>query len=192
MTIHNNFHNNLRLFRLVKAYTRGGDEGETSLLGGARCNKATPRVCAYGDVDELNSFLGLARALVKDAGTRELLHAVQKKLFALGADLANPKPEKFLVTTRDVEWLEKQADAVFEKLPALHSFVIPNGSLGASVLHVARAVCRRAERSAVALAERETVNPEVLRFLNRLSSLLFVLARLENKRSASGEEAWRG
>ena len=177
---------------MAKAYTRGGDKGETSLLGGARCNKATPRVCAYGDVDELNSFLGLARALVKDVGTRELLHAVQKKLFALGADLANPKAGKHLIAASDVEWLEKETDAIFEKLPALHAFVIPDGSLGASTLHVARAVCRRAERSAVALAKKEKVNPEVVRFLNRLSSLLFVLARLENKRSAAGEEAWRG
>lgn len=178
---------------MPKAYTRRGDKGETNLLGGARCNKATPRVCAYGDVDELNSFLGLARALVKDAGTRELLHAVQKKLFVLGADLAAPKAKKHSIAASDVEWLEKETDAIFEKLPALHTFVIPDGSLGASTLHVARAVCRRAERSAVALAGKEKkVNPEVVRFLNRLSSLLFVLARLENKRSAAGEEAWRG
>ena len=179
---------------MTKAYTRGGDTGETSLLGGAHCNKATPRVCAYGDVDELNSFLGLARALVKDAGTRELLHEVQKKLFALGADLANPKAGKHLIAASDVEWLETETDAIFEKLPALHAFVIPDGSLGASTLHVARAVCRRAERSAVALVGKEKgkVNPEAIRFLNRLSSLLFVLARLENKRSAAGEEVWRG
>ncbi len=179
---------------MLKAYTRGGDKGETSLLGGARCSKATPRVRAFGDVDELNSFLGLARAIIKDSATRELLHAIQKKLFAVGTDLANPNAKKRLTTAGDVEWLEKETDAVFEKLPALHAFVIPGGSLGASVLHVARAVCRRAERSAVALAEREKgkVNPEVVRFLNRLSSLLFVLARLENKRSAAGEETWRG
>lgn len=176
---------------MTKAYTRGGDKGETSLTGGERCNKATPRVCAYGDVDELNSFIGFARAVIKDLATRELLHVVQKKLFSVGADLANPNAKKHLTTAGDVEWLEKETDAVFEKLPGLHAFVIPNGSLGASALHVSRAVCRRAERSAVALAKKEKVNPEVVRFLNRLSSLLFVLARLENKRSAVGDETWR-
>ncbi len=175
----------------MSGYTRGGDGGETSLPGGSRVRKDCLQVAAFGSVDELNSLLGLARSECETEGGKaanELLHKVQRELFSLGADLA---ASKSLVTPQMVEALEKEIDSREEKLPQLHHFILPGGSKLASLLHAARAVCRRAERDAVQMAASEKVNPEALAYLNRLSSLLFTLAREANATAGVQEKEWR-
>jgi cob(I)alamin adenosyltransferase len=179
----------------VKIYTKTGDLGETSLLGGARVPKDHLRVAAYGDVDETNAALGAVRAL---AGTKleRLLFSIQKDLFAIGAQLADPthrvaaKRAKAAVTSAQVRRLEKLIDARDAKLPPLRSFVLPGGIPAAARLHQARTVCRRAERSVVRLAREADVDPRVVVYLNRLSDLLFVLARVENQRAGITEDRW--
>jgi cob(I)alamin adenosyltransferase len=179
----------------VKIYTKTGDLGETSLLGGTRVPKDHLRVAAYGDVDETNAALGAVRALA-EAPLERLLLAIQKDLFAIGAQLADPthkvaaKRAKAAVTTAHVRRLEKAIDAREEKLPPLRSFVLPGGTPAAALLHQARTVCRRAERSVVTLAREADVDPRIIVYLNRLSDLLFVLARVENHRAGFGEERW--
>jgi cob(I)alamin adenosyltransferase len=179
----------------LKIYTKTGDLGETSLLGGARVPKDHLRVAAYGDVDETNATLGAVRALAEQPLER-LLFSVQKDLFALGAQLADPthkvaaKRAKAAVTAAHVRRLEKAIDAREEKLPPLRAFVLPGGTPAAALLHQARTVCRRAERSVVTLARETDVDPRIIVYLNRLSDLLFVLARLENHRAGFGEERW--
>lgn len=176
----------------MKAYTGTGDKGETSLYGGTRVGKENPRVEAYGAVDELNSHVGLVRAWVKDRRLDGILRAVQKDLFVLGGDLATelvsakvPRIEK-----RHVADLEKVLDGVHGELKPLRRFVLPTGGVVGAGLHVARAVCRRAERRVASLAKVESVNPEAIPYLNRLSSLLFDLARLANKSEGLPEEEW--
>ncbi len=176
----------------MKAYTGTGDKGETSLYGGTRVGKENPRVEAYGAVDELNSHVGLVRAWVKDRRLDGILRAVQKDLFVLGGDLATelvsakvPRIEK-----RHVADLEKVLDGVHGELKPLRRFVLPTGGVAGAGLHVARAVCRRAERRVASLAKVESVNPEAIPYLNRLSSLLFDLARLANKGEGLSEEEW--
>lgn len=176
----------------MKAYTGTGDKGETSLYGGTRVGKENPRVEAYGAVDELNSHVGLIRAWVKDRRLDGILRAVQKDLFVLGGDLATelvsakvPRIEK-----RHVADLEKVLDGVHGELKPLRRFVLPTGGVVGAGLHVARAVCRRAERRVASLAKVESVNPEAIPYLNRLSSLLFDLARLANKGEGLPEEEW--
>jgi cob(I)alamin adenosyltransferase len=174
--------------RLTKIYTRGGDKGETSLGDGARVPKTDPRIAAYGTVDELNSFLGLALA-ASDLPTEFVpwLEQVQNDLFDVGADLSVPlgdERERLRVRQEQVARLEELCDLVNERLEPLKSFVLPGGGEAAARLHVARSVCRRAEREAAALAAGGDVNPEALAYLNRLSDLLFILARA----AASGEE----
>ena len=177
----------------MSGYTRGGDGGETSLPGGSRVRKDCLQVAAFGSVDELNSLLGLARNECSGntgcgGATGELLHKIQRELFSLGADLA---ASKSLVTPQMVEALEKEIDSREEKLPQLHHFILPGGSKLASLLHAARAVCRRAERDAAQMAASEKVNPEALAYLNRLSSLLFTLAREANATAGVQEKEWR-
>jgi cob(I)alamin adenosyltransferase len=179
--------------RLTKIYTRGGDRGETSLGDGSRVSKLDPRVRAYGAVDELNSQLGLVLALPDlDPGARQALERIQNELFDLGADLSVPYVEgdaRLRVTQAQVDELEALCDAHNERLPELKSFVLPGGSEAAARLHVARAVCRRAELTALAAAEDVELDPLALVYLNRLSDLLFILARGAN---AAGEEPlWR-
>jgi cob(I)alamin adenosyltransferase len=179
----------------VKIYTKTGDAGETGLFGGTRVSKASARVAAYGDVDELNSTIGVARLHRIDDERDALLGAIQSELFDLGAELA-ARPGKQLASPMldddDVAALERAIDRAEEELPPLTSFVLPGGAPGAAHLHVARTVCRRAERNIVALAASDTVRPELLRYLNRLSDLLFVLARLANLRANVSDVPWKG
>jgi cob(I)alamin adenosyltransferase len=179
----------------VKIYTKTGDLGETSLLGGARVPKDHLRVVAYGDVDETNAALGAVRALAENTLER-LLFSIQKDLFAIGAQLADPthkvaaKRKKAAVAAAHVRRLERAIDAREAKLPPLRSFVMPGGAPAAALLHQARTVCRRAERSVVTLTRETDVDPRIIVYLNRLSDLLFVLARFENHRSGIGEDRW--
>ena len=179
----------------MKIYTKSGDLGETSLLGGARVPKDHLRVAAYGDVDETNAALGAVRALGEEALER-LLFSLQQDLFAIGAQLADPthkvasKRKKAAVTAAHVRRLEKAIDQREAKLPPLRSFVMPGGTPAAALLHQARTVCRRAERSVVTLAREADVDPRIIVYLNRLSDLLFVLARFANHRSGIGEDRW--
>ncbi|HXV58332.1 MAG TPA: cob(I)yrinic acid a,c-diamide adenosyltransferase [Gaiellaceae bacterium] len=178
--------------RLTRIYTRAGDAGETSLGDGKRVRKSDPRLDAYGTVDELNSFLGLVLARGLPAEFEQWLEQVQNDLFDLGADLAVPledERERLRVTQEQVARLEELCDLVNERLEPLRSFVLPGGTEAAALLHVARSVCRRAERVAAGLAEAGSVNPAALAYLNRLSDLLFILARAAN--AGSPEPLWR-
>ena len=181
--------------RLTRIYTRAGDAGETSLGDGSRVSKTDLRIEAYGTVDELNSFLGLALAGDLPAEFRPWLEQAQNDLFDLGADLAVPledeKHERLRVTQAQVERLEELCDLVNARLEPLKSFVLPGGSEAAARLHVARAACRRAERLAFALSESQSVSSTALAYLNRLSDLLFILARAANAGTGSPEPLWR-
>ena len=177
---------------MTRIYTRAGDAGETSLGDGSRVPKTDPRIEAYGAVDELNSLLGLALAGELPDEFRPWLEQVQNDLFDLGADLSVPledERERLRVTTEQVERLEELCDLVNERLEPLKSFILPGGTESASRLHVARSVCRRAERLAVDLDGKGSVNPAALAYLNRLSDLLFILARAAN--SGTPEPLWR-
>jgi cob(I)alamin adenosyltransferase len=177
---------------LTKIYTRGGDRGETSLGDGSRTSKLDPRVVAYGVVDELNSQLGLALALRDIHPTvREPLERIQNELFDLGADLSVPYAEnddRLRVTQAQIDELERLCDEHNERLPELKSFVLPGGTEAAARLHVARAVCRRAELATLAAAREVELDPLVAVYLNRLSDLLFILARVSN---GGDEPLWR-
>jgi cob(I)alamin adenosyltransferase len=181
----------------VRIYTRTGDAGETSLFGGGRVPKDHRRVAAYGEVDELNAVLGLVIAEEPVALEAQLLEAVQRDLLAIGGQLASPRPEKVAkalekaaVPEERVGELERAIDRVEAELPALEAFVLPCGTRKAALFHVARTVCRRAERSVVALHHEERVAPVILQYLNRLSDLLFSLARLANHRARVPDSTW--
>jgi cob(I)alamin adenosyltransferase len=182
----------------VKIYTKRGDAGETDLLGGGRVAKDDRRVEAYGAVDELNAQLGACAEISPHPELRELVREIQARLFALGAELASPDAARREragvpgVADADVEALEKRIDALDSELPALRRFVLPGGSPAAAAFHAARAVCRRAERRAVGLHRAEPLSPALLRYLNRLSDLLFVLARVENRRAGVPDLEWEG
>ena len=172
------------MVQLTKIYTRGGDKGETSLGNGERVAKHDLRVAAYGSVDETNACIGLVR-LQCDGETDAILGRIQNDLFDLGADLAtpeieNPKHPPLRIVEAQVERLESEIDAANAALSPLKSFVLPGGSAAAAYLHLARTVCRRAERDMTLLNDRETLNPVAIRYINRLSDLLFVLARQLN------------
>jgi cob(I)alamin adenosyltransferase len=178
----------------VKIYTRTGDTGETSLLGGARVSKHDPRVDAYGEVDELNAWLGLARASRVDPAIDQELVRLQQDLFALGAQLADPagklatRVTKAIIADEHVTRLESLIDRLEAELPSLRRFILAGGTPAGAALHVARTVCRRAERRMVALDP--PVDPVLLRYINRLSDLLFVLARAVNHRGGVPETEW--
>ena len=181
----------------MKIYTRTGDEGATALFGGGRVGKDHPRVEAYGDVDELNAALGMARAIEMMPRIDEVLVPIQKDLFAIGALLATPDHDKMKeqlskarVDDDRIEQLERAIDACEQELEPLRSFIIPGGTPKAAALHVARTVCRRAERRVVRLALETELPPLVVIYLNRLSDLLFMLARVANKRAGAGEVTW--
>jgi cob(I)alamin adenosyltransferase len=184
----------------VKIYTKGGDRGETSLFGGERVRKDDLRVEAYGTVDELNALLGVALTEIGDKDLRELLEQIQRSLFDLGGELATPGVEEReargksipRVQDADVETLEQSIDRMDEEVEPLRAFVLPGGARGAALLHHARTVCRRAERRVVRLAEVGSPSPVLIRYLNRLSDLLFVAARVVNKRQAVPEPTWAG
>lgn len=180
----------------MKIYTRTGDEGETGLIDGSRVSKDTLRVECYGEVDELNACLGVVRSQHEDEGLDLLLGQVQKDLFALGAQLADPQARvaerkpKAAVTAAHVKRLEDAIDTRQESLPPLKAFILPGGSPAGALLHFSRTVCRRAERRVVALARHDDLDPLMLVYLNRLSDLLFMLARDANRSAGVPEDTW--
>ena len=181
---------------MVKIYTKTGDRGETGLLNGSRVGKDHPRVTAYGEIDELCAVLGVIRAITRHGSLGVLLGKIQRDLFALGAQLADPQARvgtrkaKAALSPEGVKALEVAIDRHEAGLKPLRAFILPGGSKTGSLLHLARTVCRRAERAAVALHRETPVDPLVLVYLNRLSDLLFVLARHENQRLGKPEERW--
>jgi cob(I)alamin adenosyltransferase len=188
---------NRHYFAVMKIYTRTGDEGATALFGGGRVGKDHPRVEAYGDVDELNAALGMARSIEMMPRIDEVLVPVQKDLFAIGALLATPDHEKMReqlskarIDEDRIAELERAIDACESELEPLRSFIIPGGTPKAAALHVARTVCRRAERRVVHLTSEIELPTLVVVYLNRLSDLLFMLARVANRRAGAGEVTW--
>jgi cob(I)alamin adenosyltransferase len=180
-----------------KIYTKTGDDGRTGLFGGGRVEKDHARVEAYGDVDELNAVIGAARAVEMMPRVDEILAPIQRDLFAIGALLATPHPEKHKeqlekarLSDKRIAQLEQAIDDGEEELEPLKAFIMPGGTPKASSLHVARTVCRRAERSIIRLQRTDEVPQIVIVYLNRLSDLLFVLARVANKRAGAGEVTW--
>jgi len=177
----------------MKIYTRTGDEGTTGLYGGGRVLKNDLRIAAYGTVDELNACLGVCRSPDLPEEVVALLGCLQHEMFALGAELASPgdaAPGSILLDDADVAHAEAAIDRFEAELPPLKTFVLPGGSSASAMLHVARAVCRRAERDVVALAQKETVRPAAIIYLNRVSDLLFVLARYANRFAGVGDVLW--
>ncbi len=177
----------------MKIYTKTGDAGETSLYGGQRVLKNIVRIETYGTVDECNAVLGTAAGLIEDAEAKAVVTRIQGELFEVGADLATPLERGETVPRvrpEETAQLEAEIDRFEEELEPLRHFILPGGSAGGAMLHQARAVCRRAERHLVTLESTETLNPEVGRYLNRLSDHLFVLARLVNHRAGVPEAIW--
>ena len=177
----------------MKIYTKTGDAGTTGLFGGKRLPKNHLRIEAYGTVDELNSYIGLVRDVATNDDIRQLLKSVQDRLFTIGSNLASD-PEKNVITpdlnVTDIEVLEKAIDEMNEELPALRNFILPGGHTTVSFCHIARCVCRRAERLTVALHENEPIESLILKYLNRLSDYLFVLARKLGKDLNAEEISW--
>lgn len=183
------------MVQLTKIYTRGGDQGETSLGDGSRVAKHDARVEAYGTVDEANAVIGLVRVEIVSAGVDEqaldaVLGRIQNDLFDLGADLCTPENGRraegaLRIVTSQVEWLEAEIDKINDRLTPLSSFILPGGSPVAANLHLARTVARRAERCVTKLARSEAVNTEAVKYLNRLSDLLFVMSRATNNNGAN-------
>ncbi len=181
--------------RITKVYTRTGDDGTTALGGGQRVGKDALRVASYGTVDELSSQIGVALASGLDPELERALGRIQNDLFHLGSDLSTPEADKERravprIEERHVKWLEGLIDRLNSELPPLENFILPAGSPGAAQLHLARTVCRRAERVLVGLARSEEVGPETVQFLNRLSDALFVMARYENRRRGVADLLW--
>ena len=185
----------------MKIYTKTGDKGTTALFGGTRVPKHHLRIESYGTVDELNSYIGLIRDQHIDSKTIESLLKIQNELFTLGAMLATPPEKEILksgkqrlnipkITASNIEYLEREMDTMNLVLPQMTNFILTGGNLTVSFCHIARCVCRRAERLATALNENEVINPDVLTYLNRLSDYLFVLARKLTKDLAAKEIAW--
>lgn len=182
----------------MKIYTRRGDQGRTGLFGGGRVPKHDARVEAYGTIDELNAVLGRVLLSVEDEGSRNRLALVQHDLFSIGAVLATPgegleerHPHVPEIPASRVEEMERWIDEATDRVEPLKQFVLPGGARGAAELHVARTICRRAERRVVALAETEEVDGAILRYLNRLSDLLFAFARLENRKAGTDDVIWQ-
>lgn len=181
----------------MKVYTRTGDDGQTGLFGGARVSKASLRVEAYGSIDELNSVLGVARATGLPANLDSELARIQSELFEVGAELATvpAKLDKLTlpkIGAEDTARLERAIDALDEVLEPLKTFVLPGGSIGASQLHAARTVARRAERAMVELAASEPLRDELVKYVNRLSDLLFTMAREANRAAGVADVPWIG
>lgn len=181
----------------LKIYTKAGDDGQTALFGGGRVEKDHPRVEAYGDVDELNAFLGMARAVEMMPRIDEVLVPIQRDLFSIGALLATPDHDKMreqLLKARidgdRIAELERAIDECERELEPLRSFILPGGTPKSAALHVARTVCRRAERRIVALHRADPLPELVVIYMNRLSDLLFMLARVANRRAGAGEVTW--
>ncbi|MFO7571677.1 MAG: cob(I)yrinic acid a,c-diamide adenosyltransferase [Gaiellaceae bacterium] len=179
--------------RLTRIYTRGGDAGETSLGDGSRVSKLDERIAAFGDVDELNAALGVVLSGACPEGIRDVLIRVQNELFDLGADLSVPLQHegRLRVMQEQVDALERDCDTFNAELSELRSFVLPGGTEAAAGFHVARTICRRAERAALTAAGAHEVNPLTIVYLNRLSDLLFILARAANATEGRDEPLWR-
>ena len=176
----------------MKIYTRTGDRGETSLFGGARVAKNDPRIEAYGTVDELNSTLGVARASWPESPIDAALHGAQMDLFEIGAHLASPGTSRFTgVGAERIEQLERGIDSMEAELAPLKSFILPGGTLAAAQLHVARTICRRAERLVVALHDESAETQSTIAYLNRLSDYLFVAARFANRQHGVDDVPWQ-
>ena len=189
--------NNIGRFGTMKIYTKTGDAGQTGLFGGGRVSKDDPRVEAYGDVDELNAFLGAARSVEMMPRIDEVLVPVQRDLFSIGALLATPDLEKMhdhlakaQIDDSRIASLEQEIDACDRELEPLRAFIVPGGTPKAAALHVARTVCRRAERRVIHLQKEVEIPQIVVVYLNRLSDLLFTLARVANTRAGAGEVTW--
>jgi len=177
-----------------KIYTKTGDKGETGLFGGKRLPKNHIRIAAYGTVDELNSFIGLLRDCVTEKAVRAVLKEIQDRLFTIGANLASDPSKSAIapdILEEDIQFLENEIDKMNELLPALKNFVLPGGHATVSFCHLARCVCRRAERSVVALGGQESVEPILIIYLNRLSDYLFVLSRKLGKDFGAEEIVWK-
>ena len=178
----------------MKIYTKFGDSGETTLFGGMRLGKDAPRIEAIGTVDELNAYIGYAQVLIEDTDLSDLIARIQNHLFSVGADLATPathaKAAEFRISENFTTEMETAIDTLSAELPPLMNFILPGGCTAGAILHIARVVCRRSERCVVRLARDEDVNPEIIRSLNRLSDLLFVLARTVNFRANAPEPIW--
>ena len=177
----------------MKIYTKTGDDGTTGLIGNKRVKKSNPRIATYGMVDELNAALGIVLSSKLGKDIRDLLTKIQNDLFVVGADLANPNLDNKSnrVTSDMVLYLEKEIDRLEEKLSPITFFILPGGDLVASQVHLARAICRRAEINVVNLSEVDKINNECLVYMNRLSDLLFVIARTINKRKKISDVAWK-
>jgi len=171
-------------------YTKFGDKGKTAFLGGV-VPKSNPRVEAYGSVDELNAVLGIVIAFAENNELKDSLSAIQRDLFVVGSELASVGVKKHINPAR-VSEIESQIDKVEELLPPLNHFILPGGSKNASLLHLARTICRRAERRMVALSEKEKINLDLIVYMNRLGDYLFVLARSVNYRKKIAEVVWKG
>jgi cob(I)alamin adenosyltransferase len=179
----------------MKIYTKTGDTGSTSLFGGRRVSKADLRIDTYGTVDELNSYIGLLRDQEVNKIRKEVLVEIQDRLFTVGSILAtepgNTKVKVPALTEADIQYLEKEIDTMESALPAMTSFVLPGGHVSVSFCHIARTVCRRAERLAVALHASEPINELVIKYLNRLSDYLFVLSRKMSRELGAEETPWK-
>lgn len=180
---------------MSKIYTKTGDKGTTSLVGGTRIGKDHLKIETYGSVDELNAWIGVLCDLPENVSRKEVLKEIQDRLFTIGADLAAEHeqtrkkiPDLF---ETDVELLEKEMDAMNEVIPPLRAFVLPGGHLAVSYAHVARTVCRRAERLVIRLSKEEEVNPLIIKYLNRLSDYLFVVSRKLTQELGTEEVAWK-
>lgn len=185
------------MVKLSKLYTRGGDAGETGLVGGQRVPKTSSQVHAYGDIDELNSWIGMIRSQLKEPKLLEddgLLHDIQQELFDIGAELATPQDSDWqpptTISESNVTCLENQIDTWTASVPELKSFLLPGGSPLTSAIHIARTVCRRAERSVVTYAKEAHVRPTILVYLNRLSDWLFAFARHRAQATGEAEHLW--
>lgn len=178
----------------MKIYTKFGDSGETALYGGTRLRKDAPQFEAIGTVDELNAYMGYAQTLIDDSDLSELLSRIQNHLFAVGADLATPtthtKSSEMRISENFTAEMEIAIDTLSAELPPLKNFILPGGCAAGAILHIARVVCRRSERCVVRLARETDINTEILRSLNRLSDLLFVIARTVNCRANAPEPIW--
>jgi len=175
----------------MRLYTKTGDKGQTSLYGGERRSKSDRRITAYGEVDELQAVLGLARCVCDDPDLDQVLLQLQNTGFVLSSQLARPQPGNPSLTKADISWLEQQIDRLDAEAPPLRSFVVPGGTQLAACLHLARTVCRRAERAIVALAAEEKIDEITIQYINRLSDLLFVMARVVNYRNNTEEITWK-
>lgn len=179
----------------MKIYTRTGDDGDTSLIGGVKVPKFNIRIEGYGTLDELNSYLGYVACCINDRQSLKILKSIQNQLFAIGSHLASDPSSKMIVPdvrATDIEDLEQEIDRMNESLPELKNFILPGGSRDVAFCHIARCVCRRAERLVVELSRQEQVEPFILKYLNRLSDYLFVLARKIAYESEVNEVIWTG